>query len=283
MELRGDGDRVRTFDARGTSGRPRVEPLGPGSSTPFFPEPHKHRDAQLILLAVGGAEHRVADLATRYTEPAWILIPPLRTHAWGPQVPPRGVAVQFESSLVEHSTRLPETLRDGLTWGITSPAVSAGRWKRAQRILLLLQDEALDVGAAALLVGALLIEAFPQPHIESMLPYRGIVREFCRAVTRAPSAAHGVAWHARQLRVSERQLSREVRVATGRTPGSHVRAGLAEEAGRLLREGDLTVAQVAARLGFADPSYFSRFVLRELGARPGSIRARYAAGGDSGS
>jgi len=47
---------------------------------------------------------------------------------------------------------------------------------------------------------------------------------------------------------------------------------LATEARRLLRYTGASAAQIAAELGFEDPSYFSRFYLRMTGKRPGEER-----------
>lgn len=45
------------------------------------------------------------------------------------------------------------------------------------------------------------------------------------------------------------------------------------EAARLLREDALGVAAIAARCGFADPSYFCRAFRREIGVSPGEYRS----------
>jgi AraC-like DNA-binding protein len=59
---------------------------------------------------------------------------------------------------------------------------------------------------------------------------------------------------------------------TGRTPSQLVREARTHEAKRLLAKTDLTVRQVAARTGFADPAYFCRFFRRETGVSPGAFR-----------
>lgn len=48
---------------------------------------------------------------------------------------------------------------------------------------------------------------------------------------------------------------------------------LALEAHRLLRYTNATATQVAAELGFEDPSYFSRFYQRVTGRRPSQDKA----------
>ncbi len=61
-------------------------------------------------------------------------------------------------------------------------------------------------------------------------------------------------------------------------PGRLVRDARTQEAKRLLAKTDLTVRQVALRVGFDDPSYFCRFFRRETGLSPGDFR-RGAEGG----
>ncbi len=75
-------------------------------------------------------------------------------------------------------------------------------------------------------------------------------------------------------------LTEAVKAATGRTPGQLVREARTHEAKRLLAHTGLTVRQVAARVGMADPAYFCRFFRRETGLSPGAFRRGGEAHGD---
>ncbi|MGW0905259.1 AraC family transcriptional regulator [Streptomyces sp. NPDC002853] len=77
---------------------------------------------------------------------------------------------------------------------------------------------------------------------------------------------------ARHLGVTEGYLSEAVKASTGRTPGELIRQTRVHEAKRLLLRTELSVRQVAARVGFGDPAYFCRFFRRETGASPGDFR-----------
>lgn len=90
-------------------------------------------------------------------------------------------------------------------------------------------------------------------------------------------AAHGkqeraLSFYAGQIGCTERTLNRRVRAALDISPIQYIHERLAAEATRLLRFTNGSCADVADELGFADPSYFSRFYLRMTGERPGAIR-----------
>jgi AraC-like DNA-binding protein len=100
------------------------------------------------------------------------------------------------------------------------------------------------------------------------------VERFRALLERDFAARHRVSDYARSLGLSPGHLSLLCRRHLRRSAGELVRARLALEARRLLAYADLGAAQVADRLGFADPAYFARFVRRELGASPSALRGR---------
>lgn len=75
-------------------------------------------------------------------------------------------------------------------------------------------------------------------------------------------------FYARQLGITPRTLGRICNDAMGCSPLTLVHRRKLLEAQRLLRYTNATIVQVANELGFADPSYFSRFYLRSTGQRP---------------
>jgi AraC family transcriptional activator of pobA len=79
-------------------------------------------------------------------------------------------------------------------------------------------------------------------------------------------------FYADALGLTRRSLSRLTADRLGCTPITLLHRRLATEARRLLRYTGANAAQIAAELGFEDPSYFSRFYLRMTGRRPGEER-----------
>lgn len=79
-------------------------------------------------------------------------------------------------------------------------------------------------------------------------------------------------FYAGALGLTRRTLSRLTAAQLGCSPMDLIHRRLALEAQRLLRYTNASATQVAAELGFEDPSYFSRFYLRMTGKRPGEER-----------
>jgi AraC-like DNA-binding protein len=77
---------------------------------------------------------------------------------------------------------------------------------------------------------------------------------------------------------TERSLQRLTRRRLGLSPKWLVQRRRLHEAAGLLRAGGTTVADVAARLGYADEPHLSRDFRRVTGMTPGAFAARYAVG-----
>lgn len=77
---------------------------------------------------------------------------------------------------------------------------------------------------------------------------------------------------AREMGITTNHLNDLIRDATGMPAGEHLRRRRLLDAKRLLLHSDLTVAEIAYRVGFKDPSYFSRFFSRYERQSPHSFR-----------
>ena len=85
---------------------------------------------------------------------------------------------------------------------------------------------------------------------------------------------HDAAHYADTLAVPPAALSGALTRATGSSTKELVTDRVMVEAARLLRFSDLTAGQIAHRVGFSDPLYFSRAFKRHHGESPTAYRAR---------
>ena len=92
---------------------------------------------------------------------------------------------------------------------------------------------------------------------------------------RRPSVAH----LARMASVHPAHLGRVFRAHVGCSPIAYMQELRVVMACRLLRETDLSLTQVALRLGFFDQSHFTRIFRARVGLTPGAYRARSRQGG----
>lgn len=81
--------------------------------------------------------------------------------------------------------------------------------------------------------------------------------------------------YARDLRVSRDRLGSAIKRATGLSPRAYLHRLLLRDAMELLANTGMPISQVAFRIGFADPAYFTRFFKRETGQNPGAFRKSY--------
>jgi len=113
-----------------------------------------------------------------------------------------------------------------------------------------------------------------QPGLDPGAPGETIARRF-QALVEAHYREHRpLAYYADRLNCTVRTLSRQTEDAFGMTPLQFVNRRLLFEARRLLRFTNASCGEVAAELGFEDPSYFSRFFRRLTGHGPSAERVR---------
>ena len=99
-------------------------------------------------------------------------------------------------------------------------------------------------------------------------------RRFARALERDFARHHDAAHYAEELRVPPAALSKALTHTTGRPTKELITDRVMLEAARLLRYTDLTIGEVAFRVGFDDQLYFSRAFKRHHGEPPVAYRAR---------
>lgn len=78
---------------------------------------------------------------------------------------------------------------------------------------------------------------------------------------------------ARAAGMSRHHFARSFARHLGTTPSEWLTDLRMREATRLLRAGDLGVAEIGRRCGFADPAYFCRAFRRRIGLSPGEFRS----------
>ena len=90
--------------------------------------------------------------------------------------------------------------------------------------------------------------------------------------TQSESSLFGVEDWAKEMYLSRTQLYRKIKALTGKTPSQFLRSFRLQKARELLMIPELHVAEIAYKVGFSDPSYFSRSFSQEFGESPNSYR-----------
>ncbi len=75
-----------------------------------------------------------------------------------------------------------------------------------------------------------------------------------------------------EMNLSRVQLYRKVKALTGCSPVDLLRKARLSEAQQMLMNSDLSVSEIAYKVGFASPSYFTKCFKEEYGKVPGEVR-----------
>ncbi|MEU1117149.1 MULTISPECIES: AraC family transcriptional regulator [unclassified Streptomyces] len=262
--------------------------IGPMSRAPF---PHRHTFHEIVHVT-GGTGGHVVDLSRFALRPPHLcFIAPGQVHHWEGVTGLEGRVILFtDDFLVDHPADryvlralarrswldlTDDTARDtarlvaDLDAEYREGAAGFQSVLRALLHILVVRSARLPAPRPA---------AAPPPPVHDGLPSAShsrpgsVASEFETLLGAPAGVVRSVRACAERLGVSVSYLSEAVKAATGRTPGELIRQARVHEAKRLLLRTELSVRQVAQRVGFDDPAYFCRFFRRETGASPGDFR-----------
>ena len=107
-------------------------------------------------------------------------------------------------------------------------------------------------------------------------PRAALVARFREKVESHLRMGLSIAQYAKALSVTPARLRAACLEVTGKPPARVLEDRLLLEAKRNLTYTNMTVAETAYYLGFADPAYFSRFFSKHAGESPATFRKRMA-------
>jgi AraC family transcriptional activator of pobA len=239
--------------------------------------PHRHdRAVQLLLLREGPAAVTLEAAHFALHGPAFLVVPSGVVHGFGFAPHTQGHVLTLSQEFVRRAAGAGDPLGALLArggHGPLDPAAAARATRLADEMIGLAPEgvagHALFDALAEALFRALIVEdsAADSPGDRRLAVFRHMVETHL--------AEHRpLAFYARSIGTTVRTLTRLTRRHLGHSPQALINRRLALEAQRLLRYTGASASAVAAELGFADPSYFSRFYLRMTGRRPQDERAR---------
>ncbi|MGV9881316.1 AraC family transcriptional regulator [Streptomyces sp. NPDC003006] len=251
--------------------------IGAMSRAPF---PHRHTFYEIVHVTGGTGRHVVDLTGFALRPPNLCFITPGQVHHWEGVTGLEGHVILFTDDFLLDHPGDRDVLR-GLgrrSWLELSD--EATRW--TARLVADLDGE-YRTGAEGFhsvlrcLLHILVVRAarLPAPPSAAVAPHSrpgSVAAGFVALLGTPEGTPHSVRTCAEHLGVSVSYLSEAVKASTGRTPGELIRQARVHEAKRLLLRTELSVRQVAGRVGFGDPAYFCRFFRRETGASPGDFR-----------
>jgi AraC family transcriptional regulator, transcriptional activator of pobA len=256
-------------------------------------EPHRHDYHELIWIRSGSGRHLLDGEPLPIEEETVTVIGRGQVHVFDEGEDLHGAVLRLRDELLPgEAGRLPAAWLLSGQCGRVVP-VPGDRADQLEALLRALDDElkrpagpeSSQLRGHLISVVLLWLERWydvsrdghPDPD-ESQLE---LLRRFIRVLERDYSDHHDAAHYAEELRVPPAALSRALSQVTGRGTKELVLDRVMSEAARLLRFTDQNVQQVAQRVGYDDPLYFSRAFKRHFGGSPMAYRAQSRGGSPS--
>ncbi len=249
-------------------------------------EPHRHAYHELLWVSEGHGSHLIDGDRVDFGERTLTLIAKGQVHQFERAEGVAGVVVRFDDEWLTGGV----AKEMGRRWlftsqGCTSLSAPPDEGERFDALLDLLRmeverppDRASGELRRHLLSAALL---WAQRWREAQLEQGGATgadvelhREFLKTLERDFATNHDVGHYAGELGVTTGTLSRLLTKLTGRTAKQLILERVILEAARLLRFSDVSVKEIAARLGFSDQFAFSKAFKRQRGEAPLDFRNR---------
>ena len=108
--------------------------------------------------------------------------------------------------------------------------------------------------------------------VETGSPYSRHFNFFLRSIKKSYTPMKSIAHYARELKITTVHLNRICQAAVGKSALQVVDEFLFLEAEKYLKHTDYSISEVAYRLNFEDPAYFSRFFSKYAGVSPKVFR-----------
>ena len=245
-------------------------------------EPHRHDYHELIWVHDGHGRHLIDGDVVEFGPRTLTLIAKGQVHQFKEAEDVSGVVVRFDDEWLTGSRRW--LFAGGACSALSVPPDEAPRFESLVDVLRGELERPPGPESAELrrhLLASVLLWA--QRWREAQLEGRGasgtdveLHRRFQELLERDFATSHDAGHYADEMGVTPGTLSRLLTKLTGRSTKQLVMDRVILEAARLLRFSDLSVKEIAARLGFADQFAFSKAFKQRRGEAPLDFRARSA-------
>jgi AraC family transcriptional regulator, transcriptional activator of pobA len=243
-------------------------------------EPHRHAYHELIWVREGSGRHLIDGEPVDFGPRTLTLIAKGQVHQFERADRVSGVVVRFDDEWLAGSRRW--LFSGGSCSELSVPEADAPRFDALLELLREEVEQSARPESAELrrhLLSAALLWA--QRWREAQLEGGGatsadvqLQQRFLETLERDFENSHEAAHYAAELGVTTGTLSRTLMRLGGRTTKQLILDRVLLEAARLLRFSDLSIKEIAARLGFPDQFAFSKAFKRQRGEAPLDFRNR---------
>ncbi len=254
----------------GVSGQIRANRLE-SRLDPLVPFPHRHSFYHLVWIEQGTGWHEIDFVRYPVGPRQFFLMKPGQVHHWSLSPDTRGVVIEFQgTSLDAWAQRFPDRIDFQEVSGDRRNSIvhTLERMVQENERNENYVDEALRSELAILIIG------IARTGLEGKIaiPEDASDHVFVRLVESHFDIEHSVSFYAKQMRLSPKALTMRISRLLGKSARTVIQERVLLEAKRLLAYSELSISEVAERVGFDDPNYFARFFRTKEKRSPASFR-----------
>jgi AraC family transcriptional activator of pobA len=247
--------------------------------------PHKHSFYHLVYFANGSGKHSIDFVPFTLKSGQIYFMVPGQVHSWDFNGDPDGYIINFSERLVQAFVTDPRYLEKfSFFSGIAGEQVINLPKKEREHIEIIfekiLHEQVSAKENGTDMIRALLIQLFVEvercrePHQKKQVTQYNsmLLHSFKKLVDLHYKEKKLTKEYASLLYVTPNHLNALCKDVTGQSAGEIIRERVILETKRLLVNAGLSIAEIAAELGFADNSYFSKFFKKYEGVTPEIFR-----------
>ncbi len=249
-------------------------------------DPHIHPNfEQLVIVQRGGGTMMIEGSNWKFRDPAILIVPSLSVHGFAYEAEADGwVVTVAKSYFQEITTRAPEFSEIFNVGGCVEFLHQEAAYLELERVIGKLEWEqrrsarCREIATEALLIDLLVgvlrkLQFAESPQVAESGSYQDAYRRFIGMVEEHHRENWSLQRFAEALGTSVPRLRAVCRTVSGESPIRIINRRIALEAKRCLTYTSMSVSEIAYRLGFEDPSYFSRFFKSRCEQTPMQYRA----------
>ncbi|MDQ3230182.1 MAG: AraC family transcriptional regulator [Pseudobdellovibrionaceae bacterium] len=256
----------------------RINDLAPRLS-PKIPFPHKHSFFQIVIILDGTGWHEIDFARHAVHKGMTFVLKPGQVHAWDLSPDTKGFLVEFEF----HAIKKIQTSQEPLAQLYALPdqfGLTHDQEQKVRDLCLEMMNEQKDLepGWETILQLRLLTLLFlffrytPAPAATS--DKNLILHNFFKLVNACYARHHNIEFYAEKLGLTPKALTMRVTRFFGEPPKKIIQDRCLLEAKRLLAYSTKTNSEIARKIGFDDPNYFSRLFRSKTGMTPNEFRVQ---------
>lgn len=241
--------------------------------------PHRHTQvAQLQVIERGSADAKVDGIAISLETGSFLFVPPQKVHEIQFEPGTTGQVISFPMSVLNTIGPASQDILGALNQTFIGPL-----GQQLKTLTDLLANTASGTGAfrnqravgLAHSVLANIAEIAIEQNAIQATPASSRLLQLDNLIADNMSEGWTASDYASALALTTGHLSRLCRGATGQGAAAYIEIRMVEEACRMLAFTQLPVSEIGYRLGYGDPSYFSKRFRVSRGETPSQYRARF--------